>query len=1144
MESWAQRDGGPGLGGSPQGTSHRQLLTVLFVDVVRSTEHLVAVGDRRWRELLRRHNAITSELVREHGGWVVNVTGDGMLSAFTDPLTALQCAPRLLVAAEELELDLRAGLHAGECEVADREIQGIAVHTGARIADLAEPGEILVSSTVRTLVEGTDLQFVDRGRFWLKGVPGDWHVLALAHSSAHAGGGGTAAAAESPAPAPREVALPPRLDVFAGQPLVGRERERLVLRGAIADIRGGAQRAIFMSGEPGIGKTRLTAAVCEEAIASGCDVLYGRCDEDLGVPMQPLVEALEHLIEHAPSPLLRRHVAERGGELALLVPSLARRVPALPVPRAGQEGENRHLLVNALAGLLASAAAGRGLVLILDDLHWADHTTILLLRHMLVSHSLPGVAVIATYRDTELRAEDPLSALLADVNSEPGVSRLPLGGLEQEDVALLLERLGGETLGERGAQLARVLRDETDGNPLFVVELVRALLEGGELLRSDDGWTATNSVLTTELPGSVREAVLRRVHRLDPGVLATLSTASVIGRDFDFDLLQSICELDENRLLDILEAATAANLIQEVASADARFTFTHALIEHALYEELSSARRHRVHQMVAEGIEDRPRAEVERRAGELAYHWAEASARATSKALHFAEAAGEHALAQLAFAEAVDWFRRALDLLQSRQALTPDTREHDLHRADLLLRLGSALRRAGDPACRETLFAAADLSRRLGETDMLVAAALANTRGVASHMGRIDEEQIRVLESALGAVGEADTRERAELLSMLAIELLFDGDHVRRWERSDEALAIARRVGDRAGLMRVLTDRAWAIDAPDTLPERLANLDEAVNVHGEDSTLLLVLALRARAAACLEAGDIAGMEEAADRCEQEAAAVVEPLASWWAMFPRIQLAMVQGRLPECEQLTQMFLELGMKAGQPDALTFFAAALVGLRHQQGRMSEMTAVYERAVDENPAMPAWCGGLALCCALEDDRERALELLNMAAADRFEHMPRDWVWLVGLCQWAEAAALLGARDACADLYELLLPWRELVISTGGAAWGTVAHHLCLLAIALARDAQADEHLAAAARLHARLGAPIWLAQTHVTRAEALLARGDEAGARACEHDLQDALTAARTAEAAGLEAQLLGVMRKIGLHPAELSPSAAPHG
>ena len=285
-----------------------------------------------------------------------------------------------------------------------------------------------------------------------------------------------------------------------------------------------------------------------------------------------------------------------------------------------------------------------------------------------------------------------------------------------------------------------------------MVELLRALLESGDLHSSEEGWTASSSIFTTSLPGSVREAILRRVRRLDPRVLSALSSASVIGRDFDFELLLSVCDAQENELLEILEDAIGANLIQEVPAPDVRFTFTHALIEHALYEEISLARRRRVHEMVAEGIEDRPNAEVERRAGELAYHWAEASARASAKALYFAQTAGEQALAKLAFAEAIGWFRRALELLDSQQPYA-DPAPGELHRAELLLQLGGALRRAGDPECRETLFAAADLSRRLGETDMMVAAALANTRGVASHMGRVDHEQVRVLESALAAVG-------------------------------------------------------------------------------------------------------------------------------------------------------------------------------------------------------------------------------------------------------------------------------------------------------------------------------------------------------------------------------------------------------
>jgi class 3 adenylate cyclase len=1126
-----------GPGEHPSGTPERQLLTVLFVDVVGSTERLVEVGDRRWREMLRRHHEASSRSVREYGGRVVNVTGDGMLSVFASPASALRCAPRLLAAAQELELDLRAGIHTGECEVWEGEVAGVTVHTGARIAALADPGEILVSSTLRALVAGSDLRFVERGTYWLKGVPGEWRVLAMADPAAPA--------LEEPTPAdataPSEIALPSRLALFAGQPFVGRERERRQLRSAIASVRGGGQATVFLAGEPGIGKTRLTAAVCEEARASGCDVLYGRCDEDLGLPMQPLVEALEHLVEIAPSSLLRRHVAERGGELALLVPSLERRVPALPVPRAGQEEENRRVLVNAIAGLLAAAAVGRGLVLVLDDLHWADQTTILVLRHMILSHVLAGVAVVGTYRDTDIADEHPLAAMLADVSSEPGVSRVALRGLDQADVALLLEGLGAGAPGEGREALARVVREETDGNPLFVVELLRALDDGGALHRPAEDWIASRSIFTAALPGTVREAILRRVRRLDPGVLAALSTASVIGREFDFELLRTVCGVDENELLDMVEAAIGAHLLQEVPAREVRFTFTHALIEYTLYGELSLARRQRLHQRVAEGIEQRPDAEIEHRPGELAYHWAESSSVGGPKALHFAEAAGEQALAQLAFAEAVGWFRRALEILKGQPAPS-HLRARELHRAELLLRLGGAQRRAGDPECRATLLAAVDLARRLGETEMLVAAALAKTRGVASEMGRVDHEQVRALESALQAVGEGDSRERAELLSMLAIETLFDGDHVQRWARSDEALAIARRVGDHNSLMRVLTERAWAINAPDTLTERLANLDEAVGVHGQEHHLMRVLAIRARADARLEAGDVGGMEADVVRCELEAAALLEPLASWWAMCPRLELTMLRGRLSECERLTQEFLQLGMRAGQPDALTFFAAALVGLRRQQGRMGEVRVVYEQAVAENPTMPAWSGGLALAYAAEGDRERALVLLRAAAADRFAHMPRDWVWLVGICQWAESAALLEEREACECLYGLLLPWRERVITTGTAAWGTVVHHLCLLAVSLGLDRERDEHLREAASLHARLGAPVWLAETHVMRARMMFEREGRQAAARCGRDLRSALLAARGAGAAGVERKALDLMTRLGVDADELPESAAP--
>jgi class 3 adenylate cyclase len=1132
---------GPGPASGPAGRGLEspgpQLLTVMFTDVVSSTDRLVALGDRPWRKLIARYYELASDQLRRCGGRLVKTTGDGILSVFAEPAQALHCARQLDYASRELELDLRAGMHAGECELFEDDVAGLAVHIAARITDLATAGDVLVSSTVCALVADSSHRFVDRGTYWLKGVPGEWAISALAEPAADAERQATRSTSSSSSSSAwetgrRALPLPSRLDVFAGQPFVGREGELGQVRAAITSARGGEQAASFLAGEPGIGKTRLTAAVCQEAHAAGCYVLYGRCEEDLGLPMQPFVEALEHLVEHAPPELLRRHVAARGGELALLVPHLARRVPALPVPRTAQEDETRHLLLNAVASLLAAAAEGRGLVLVLDDLHWADHTTILVLRHLLMSHSIAGVAVIATYRDNELPADHPLTRLLADVITEPGVARVALGGLGEADVALLLEGLAGHALGEQSPGFARRLREDTGGNPLFVVELLRALVESGEIYRSETGWTASSTVFTRALPSNVREVILRRVRRLEPSVRTALSTAAVIGREFDLELLHGVSGIAEGDLLDALETAINAHLLQEVAAPDARFTFTHAVIEYTLYEALSSARRRRLHERIAEAIEATLGPAIAQRSGELAYHWAQASAsaHAGAKALHYAEGAGEQALARLAFTEAVGWFRRSLELLGGQPPIASDPRAHDVRRAELTLRLGVALHRAGDADYGATLLAAAQLARELGETDLLVAAALANTRGVASQMGRVDRERVGVLEAALEAVGEDDSRERAELLSMLTIELLFDGDHVRRRARSDEALAIARRVGDRRGLMQVLTTRSWAIDAPDTLAERLANLNEAVIEHGEEDDLMVVLALRARAAARLEAGDIAGMEADAERCERVGAELHEPLAAWWAMFPRLQLTMLRGQLRETERLTQEFLELGLRAGQSDALTYWAAALVGLRQQQGRTGEMLPLYERAVTENPAMPAWSGGLALGCLAEGDRARARELLRRAGHDGFAHMPRDWVWLVGVCMWAEVAARLEDRDTGTCLYELLMPWRELVISTGAAAWGTVIHHLSLLAVALGLDEQADEHLNQAATLHAELGAPVWLGQTQVLRARMLLTREGVGAARSCGLQLHAAVAAARSADASGLERDAVDLLAELG--------------
>ncbi len=272
--------------------------------------------------------------------------------------------------------------------------------------------------------------------------------------------------------------------------------------------------------------------------------------------------------------------------------------------------------------------------------------------------------VVGTYRDSDLAHDHPLPALLADLHREGGVERIKLTGLEAGDVVALTEAAAGHELDEDGRALAREIARETAGNPFFAGELLRHLTESSAVVREDGGrWRVAGNLADLGLPQSVREVVGRRVERLGADARTALSAAAVIGRDFDLELLCGVVEMPETRLLDLLEQAVASSLLQEDTGRAGRFTFTHGLVEHTLYEDLGRTRRARLHKRVAEELEERCGNDPGERLGELAAHWAAAVVSAdTAKALHYARRAAERALEQLAPDEAVRWYRQALDL--------------------------------------------------------------------------------------------------------------------------------------------------------------------------------------------------------------------------------------------------------------------------------------------------------------------------------------------------------------------------------------------------------------------------------------------------------------------------------------------------
>jgi len=410
-----------------------------------------------------------------------------------------------------------------------------------------------------------------------------------------------------------------------------------------------------------MGKTRLASHLAHAIHSEGSTVLYGRCDEDLGVLYQPWVQALSHLVEEAPDSVLD---GDAGSDLARLIPSLRERRPELPSPRESDQETERYLMYAAVASLLAEAGAQEPLLLILDDLHWADAPTLSLLRHVVGAGSSMNVMVVGTFRDSDLARDHPLTSLLAALHREQGVERIKLGGLAAEDVHALMEAVAGQELDEDGRTLAAEITRETAGNPFFTEEMLRHLAESEAIVQGEDGrWRLTGRLADLGLPQSVREVIGQRVERLGADARGALGAAAVIGRDFDLDLLSALVELPQMQLLDLLDDAVTASLLHESSGQTGRFTFTHALVEHTLYEDLGRTRRALLHRRVAEELEKRYGPDPGERVGELAGHWAAAVLPAdTAKALKYARLAARPGARPTRPHEAARWYRQALDL--------------------------------------------------------------------------------------------------------------------------------------------------------------------------------------------------------------------------------------------------------------------------------------------------------------------------------------------------------------------------------------------------------------------------------------------------------------------------------------------------
>nr|WP_235674798.1 BTAD domain-containing putative transcriptional regulator [Mycolicibacterium pulveris] len=753
-------------------------VTFLLTDIEGSTAAWEADAEAM-AVALARHDEIVEQVVTSRGGRLIKTRGEGdaTFSVFDRPSGAAMAAVDLQ---EAIRLEpwnlaqpmrVRVALHTGEVELRDGDYFGRAVNRAARLRSLAAGGQILCSGATAELVIDSlpeDVVLADLGTRQLRNLARPEHVFELRLQ-----------ADESPSVTSEEPFERPALPaVLAGPgPFVGRGHELGRLLSSWQVTLAAGTRAVLIAGEPGVGKTRLAGEWSRQAYEQGAVVLYGRCDEDLGAPYQPFAEALRSLVPSLGTDRLR---GLRGVEALLpLVPRLTDVLPDLAAPHHADPDTERYALFDAVVGLLGIASAAAPIVVVLDDLHWAAKPTLLLMRHLLRFGEHARVQIVGTYRSTDLDRSHPLAAMLADLHRDGSADRLALGGLDEDEVTEYVVEAGYDD-----EELAQALASVTGGNPFFLIEALRHVDESG------GHWDPST------LPQGVREAVSRRLSRLQSETNKALAAAAVVGSRFAIDLVERVMDQD---LVDAFDEACKAGIVIEEQGG--RYRFNHALVRQALLAELPSVRRMRLHQHIAATLEAEPGAD-EDLLDELAYHYFECAwAGNAAKAVHYCRRAADQAMARLAYESAADHYDRALHALDE---LDDELADREDLQAELLIARCEALLAAGDVVSAKG--AVAQLQQAAGDSARLAAwgTSFDGQVSMLTDPERLDEIESAVALAAETLAGMDDAAGEANAHTVRAGCLARLGRVADCESALDQALTAARRSGEHRRVNAVL----------------------------------------------------------------------------------------------------------------------------------------------------------------------------------------------------------------------------------------------------------------------------------------------------------------------------------------------------
>jgi DNA-binding SARP family transcriptional activator len=899
--------------------------------------------------------------------------------------------------------------------------------------------------------------------------------------------------------------LPASLRVSSPFPFVGRSAELETLSGLMPKVNGEGRRVVLLGGEPGSGKSRLVREFAGEAARRGVLVLYGQCDAIVHTPYGPFTQAIERLAQVIDPVELRAALGNRGGELTRLFPDLPAQLGELAPRVKADPDTERHRLHTAVSDVLERISQQRPIVLVIEDGHWADMPTILLLRHLARGAAAGQLLLLATFRDGDADMPEALSHTLADLRRSDGIVRLELGALSGTDLSEFVRRAGQDRASPDLAELTQAISNLTGGNPFLVCELWRALTETHVVEVTDAAVRFTHSLADLGTPKSVREVVSQRLARLAPTTTALLETAAAAGVEFEVDIVRRSTVLGETELVVALDEAVRSGILEELSARRLSFVFTHELVRRAVYDRLTRVRRAELHLRIGEALEA-VEGRSARNLADLAHHFGVAAQLGEVKrAVHYNVLAARAAAEALAFDEAAERLLTALEL----------GIDVPVERAEALLELGRARHRSGELLeALQAFQSAAEIARQLDDAELLAHAAI-GYEDASWRPGPIDRHASALLEDAVAAVADRLPELRVRLLGGLARALDRQDEPERAAIVRTNAIALARRLHDRAGLANALLKSAGNLTTAFARSRWLrgtAPVDEIleiVEMLGEARTLAEELGnteILAEATAWLvpsfaAIGDIASAREELSALREMAKQTGQPFMLHVAEQYGSAIALADGRLEDAAAMGLQSYEAGQMLTGHDASGPYGIHMFSLRREQRRLGEVAGVIRVLAGQDREHGPWRPGLVSLLVEVGMRTEARRELRRITRDGLDPF-RESLWLASLTYLTDACAALGEENSAALLYPELEPLAGTSIIIGNlvACYGAADRYLGMLAGTLGDWGRAEVHFERAIALNKEMGAATWLAHTQYEYARLLLTRehGDERRAAA----------------------------------------------